>query len=78
MNQKMPFSSKKPTLAGMLMQHVIVVEKSNEFLQSSQASSKTIFVIANWKSGALMGGVLTLFTALYVVGYTLGFLKMLF
>jgi len=41
-----------------------VVEKSIEFLQSSQARSKTIFVIANWKFGALMGGVLTLFTVL--------------
>jgi hypothetical protein len=49
-----------------------VVSKSLDFLNSKQLRSKTIFTIANWKFGGLMGGVLTSFTALYVVGYTLG------
>lgn len=52
-----------------------VVGKSNDFLTSTKQGSKTIFAIANWKFGGLMGGILTLFTLLYVVGYTLGFLK---
>ena len=52
-----------------------VVQKSNDFLSSTQEGSSTIFTIANWKFGALMGGVLTSFTVLYVVGYSLGFLK---
>ena len=55
-----------------------VVRKSNEFLNSTTDRTKTIFAIANWKFGGLMGGVLTLFTALYVVGYSLGFLKFVF
>ena len=52
-----------------------VVDKSNYFLTSSKEKSTTIFAIANWKFGGLMGGILTLFTVLYVVGYTLGFAK---
>ncbi len=48
-----------------------VVEKSQRFLNAKQDGSTTIFAIANWKFGALMGGILTSFTALYVVGYTL-------
>jgi len=52
-----------------------IVEKSKAFLNSGTEKSKTMFVIANWKFGGLMGGVLSSFTALYVVGYTLGFLK---
>ena len=52
-----------------------VVAKANRFLSSPQETSVTIFAIANWKFGGLMGSVLTLFTLLYVVGYTLGFLK---
>ncbi len=55
-----------------------VVEKSKAFLNSAGENSKTIFVIANWKFGGLMGGVLSLFTLLYVVGYSLGFLKLVF
>ena len=51
-----------------------VAAKSNDFLASSKESSKTIFAMANWKFGAIMGGILTSFTLLYVVGYTLGFL----
>lgn len=54
------------------------VKKSREFLDTDGAQSTTIFVIANWKFGALMGGVLTAFTALCVIGYTLEFLKFLF
>ncbi len=50
---------------------------SNAFLKSTTEASKTIFAIANWKFGGLMGGVLTSFTVLYVVGYTLGFLKLI-
>ncbi len=52
-----------------------VVKKSNDFLNSTQEGSSTLFAIANWKFGAIMGGILTSFTALYVVGYTLGALK---
>ncbi len=51
-----------------------VVGKSNDFLKSTQ-DSMTIFAVANWKFGALMGGVLTSFTLMYVVGYTLALLK---
>lgn len=54
-----------------------VADKSNRFLNSSQEVSLTIFAIANWKFGAIMGGVLTSFTALYVVGYSLGFFKLI-
>ena len=54
-----------------------VVAKANEFLSSTKQETTTIFVIANWKFGALMGGVLTLFTVLYVVGYTLSLLNMI-
>lgn len=52
-----------------------VVDKSNDFLSSTREGSTTIFAIANWKFGAIMGGILTSFTLLYVVGCTLGFLK---
>lgn len=55
-----------------------VVQRSNAFLSSSQQESLRLFAIANWKFGALMGGVLTLFTMLYVVGYSLGSLKLIF
>jgi regulator of protease activity HflC (stomatin/prohibitin superfamily) len=55
-----------------------VLRKVNEFINSTTESSTTIFAIANWKFGALMGGLLTLFTILYVVGYTLGFLQWIF
>ena len=54
-----------------------VLGKSNDFLNSTDASSTTIFAIANWKFGGLMGGILTLFTLLYVVGYTLNFLALI-
>ncbi len=54
-----------------------VVEKSRAFLNSTQDGSTTIFAIANWKFGGLMGGVLTTFTVVYVVGYSLGFVKLL-
>jgi hypothetical protein len=52
-----------------------IVEKSKAFLNSATEKSITMFAIANWKFGGLMGGVLSSFTALYVVGYTLGFLN---
>ena len=55
-----------------------VITKSTEFLNSSQQGSNTFFVIANWKFGALMGGVLSAFTFLYVFGYTFGFLKWIY
>lgn len=55
-----------------------VETKVTDFLSSTNDGSKTIFAIANWKFGALMGGVLTSFTALYVVGYSLGFLKWIY
>ena len=55
-----------------------VVGKSNEYLTSTKPGSTTIFAIASWKFGGLMGGILTLFTLLYVVGYTLGFLKWIY
>ncbi len=57
---------------------ISVLRKVNEFMNSTADGSKTIFTIANWKFGALLGGLLTLFTILYVVGYTLGFLKWIF
>ncbi len=53
------------------------VARSNDFLAKTQNGSETFFVIANWKFGAMMGGVLTSFTALYVVGYSLELLKRL-
>ena len=54
------------------------IAKSTEFLNSSQQGSRTFFVIANWKFGALMGGVLSAFTFLYVFGYIFGFLKWIY
>ncbi len=48
-----------------------VVKKSNDFLQAADSQSTTIFAIANWKFGGIMGGVLSMFTLLYVVGYSL-------
>ncbi len=47
------------------------VEKCKNFLNDSSAKSTTVFVIANWKFGGIMGGVLTCFTALYVVSYSI-------
>jgi hypothetical protein len=52
-----------------------VAAKANDFLSSTKESSATIFAIANWKTGGLIGGILSLVTLRYVVGYTLGFLK---
>jgi hypothetical protein len=52
-----------------------VVGKANDFLNSNEQGSKTIFAIANWKFGGLMGGVLSLITLLCVVGYTLALLN---
>lgn len=54
-----------------------VVEKAEDFLQMKQDGTMTLFTIANWKFGGLMGGILTSFSALYVVGYTLGAIKLL-
>lgn len=51
-----------------------VIAKANDFLTSTKEGSTTMFTIANWKFGGLMGGILTSFTILYVVGYTLGLL----
>ncbi len=48
-----------------------VVEICTDFLDAAQPTTKRIFVISNWKFGGIMGGVLTCFTALYVVGYSL-------
>lgn len=53
-----------------------VAGKANDFVKSNQAGSTTIFAIANWKFGGLMGGVLSLFTLLYVVGYSLSLAKL--
>jgi hypothetical protein len=52
-----------------------VMTRSEAFLSSTEEGSTTIFAIANWKFGAIMGGLLTSFTVLYVIGYTLGALK---
>jgi len=52
-----------------------VVAKSNDFLNSTQERSMTLFAIANWKFGGLMGGTLSLFTLLYVVGYASAAIK---
>lgn len=54
-----------------------VVAKSQEFLNSTQSNRLTLFAIANWKFGGSMGGLLTMFTALYVVGYSLGLINWL-
>jgi hypothetical protein len=53
-----------------------VAGKANDFVKSNQAGSTTIFAIANWKFGGLMGGVLSMFTLLYVVGYSLTLVKL--
>jgi hypothetical protein len=50
-----------------------VVSKSNDFLNSTKQGSTTIFAIANWKFGGLMGGILTSFTLLYVIEGSVGF-----
>ncbi len=54
-----------------------VANKANDFVKSNQTGSTTIFAIANWKFGGLMGGVLTMFTLLYVVGYSLSLVKLI-
>ena len=53
-----------------------VANKANNFVKSNQTGSTTIFAIANWKFGGLMGGVLSMFTLLYVVGYSLSLVKL--
>jgi hypothetical protein len=45
-----------------------VVEKSKHFLESSDEPEMKFFVIANWKFGLLAGGLVSLLTALYLVG----------
>ncbi len=54
-----------------------VATKCQNFIDSSTEASTTLFAIANWKFGFLMGGILSLFTLLYVVGYSLGAVKLL-
>jgi hypothetical protein len=54
-----------------------VVKSAEDFVRSKRKGTITVFTIANWKFGGLMGGILTSFTALYVVGYTLGGIKLL-
>ncbi|MFO0943185.1 MAG: hypothetical protein U0930_20815 [Pirellulales bacterium] len=53
-----------------------VAAKCQSFIDSNSDSSTTLFAIANWKFGGLMGGVLSSFTLLYVVGYSLGAIKL--
>ncbi len=55
-----------------------VVAKLNHFLEANEGKTTTIFAIANWKFGGIMGGVLTMFTLLFVVGYSASFVKLLF
>lgn len=54
-----------------------VVKNAEDFVKSKREGTITLFTIANWKFGGIMGGILTSFTALYVVGYTLGAIKLL-
>jgi hypothetical protein len=54
-----------------------VVNRSTEFLNSNKEGSTTIFAIANWKFGGLMGGILTSLTLLYVVGYSISFVMLI-
>jgi hypothetical protein len=55
-----------------------VAGKASDFLASADKKSTTLFAIANWKFGGLMGGILTALTALYVFGYTFGLVKWVF
>lgn len=52
-----------------------VEHKSNDFLNSNEQGSKTIFAIANWKFGGLMGGALSMLTLICAVGYTLAIMN---
>ncbi len=52
-----------------------VAQKANEFLHGRLPTSRTLFVVANWKFGMLMGGVLSCFTLLYVFGYSVELVK---
>lgn len=54
-----------------------VAGRANDFLNGTEPGPVTIFVIANWKFGALMGGVLSLLTLLYIVGYSMEFIMFL-
>ena len=47
-----------------------VEHKSNDFLSSNEQGSKTIFAIAIWKFGGLMGNALSMLTLICVVGYS--------
>lgn len=55
-----------------------VLSKANAFINASNPDKTTLFVIANWKFGAIMGGILTSFTALYVIGFSLEFCRLIF
>lgn len=55
-----------------------VVSKCQDILNNKKDVKTTFFTIANWKFGFLMGGILTLFTVLYVVGYSYGAIKLVF
>ncbi len=55
-----------------------VVERLKHFLEANEETNTIIFAIANWKFGGIMGGVLTMFTLLFVVGYSASFVKLLF
>jgi len=53
-------------------------ERCLAFLEDPQASSEQLFVVANWKFGILIGGLMSLLTILYLVGcvwQTLRFMK---
>lgn len=45
-----------------------VLTKSQDFLKNPQANELKLFVVANWKFSVIAGGLMSLLTALWVVG----------
>lgn len=55
-----------------------VIEQSETFLKDSQSTELKLFVVANWKFSVLFGGLMSLFTVLYVVGVVCWFFSTIY
>ncbi len=54
-----------------------VLEKSEAFLKDPKSTDLRLFVVANWKFSVIAGGLVSLFTVLYVVGVVLSIGKLI-
>lgn len=55
-----------------------VIERSEAFLKDSQSTELKMFVVANWKFSVLFGGLMSLFTVLYVVSVVCWFFSTIY